>query len=103
MIKPSFRKKYWKALKIAIAHLLAFKISPLINIILLGCHFVSAKKDKRIRNELIQELDTEIKVLDQKVEDAKGNGDRQASYKLMRMKDKLTNERNRVASNSKFL
>lgn len=103
MIKPGFRKKYWKALKIAIAHGLAFKISPLINIILLGCHFVSAKKDARIRNELVRELDTEIKVLDQKVEDAKGNGDRQASYKLMRMKDKLMNERNRVASNSKFL
>lgn len=103
MIKPGFRKKYWKALKIAIAHLLVFKISPIINIILAACHFVSAKKDKRIRNELIQELDTEIKVLNQKVEDAKGNGDRQASYKLMRMQDKLMNERNRVASNSTFL
>lgn len=103
MIKPGFRKKYWKALKIAIAHGLAFKISPILNIILLVAHYVSGKKDVRIRNELVQELDTEIKVLEQKIEDAKGNGDRQASYKLMRMKDKLLNERNRVAANSKFI
>lgn len=107
--EPGFRKKYWRWLKLAIAHLLAFKIHPIINIILFIATKLGGEKNKRIRNELITELQTEIAVIEQKIEDAKsdardgepGSNSRKAVYKLMRMRDKLKQELTRISTNSK--
>lgn len=99
--EPGFRKKYWRLLKLACAHLLAFKISPIINIILFIATKLGGEKNKRIRNELMVELRTEMKVIDQKIEYAKTKEDEKAVYKLIRMKDKLEQELARVATNSK--
>ena len=57
-------------------------------------------KDKRIRNDLARELDTEIKVCEEKIADAAANGDSKAKYKLMRIKSQLEKEAARVKSNS---
>lgn len=100
IIKPGFRKKYWRALKIAIMHGLVFKINPLLNIILFICSKLSKEKNKRIRNELVMELDTEMKVIDQKIDDAKSKGDNKAVYKMIRMRDKLRQEKIRVSTNT---
>ena len=103
--KPGYRKKIFRALKLACAHLLAFKINPIINIILFIATKLGGEKDKRIRNELVQELKTEIKVCEQKIDDAKsdaanGNTSKQTVYKLMRMHDKLLQELERIETNS---
>lgn len=103
--KPGYRKKIFRGLKLAFAHLLAFKISPIINIILFIATKLGGEKDKRIRNELVRELKTEIKVCEQKIDDAKsdvanGKADKQVVYKLMRMHDKLLQELERVETNS---
>ena len=50
IIKPGTRKKYFRALKFAIEHYIAFAISPLMNIVLLICQKLSHYKDIRIRN-----------------------------------------------------
>ena len=103
--KPGYRKKIFRGLKLAILHGLAFKINPLINIILFIASKLSKEKDMRIRNELVRELKTEIKVCEQKIEDAKtdaanGNTSKQTVYKLMRMHDKLLQELERIETNS---
>lgn len=103
IIKPGFRKKYFKALKLCILHYGAFAINPVLNIVLAICHKFSNTKDIRIRNELVRELKAEIKVTDEKIEDAKSSGDNQAKYKLMRIKEKLEAELVRVGANSKFI
>lgn len=103
IIKPGFRKKYFKALKLCILHYGAFAINPVLNIVLAICHKFSNTKDVRIRNELVRELKAEIKVTEEKIEDAKSNGDNQAKYKLMRIKEKLEAELVRVGANSKFI
>lgn len=103
MIKPGNRKKYFKMLRLAILHRCAWAINPLLNIVLAICHKFSADKDIRIRNELTRELDTEIKVCEEKIEDAKGKGDNQQKYKLMRIKAKLEAEKARVGNNSSIL
>ena len=103
IIKPGFRKKYFRALKLCIMHYGAFAINPVLNIVLAISQKASHTKDVRIRNELIRELQAEIKVTEEKIEDAKSNGDNQQKYKLMRIKDKLQAEVTRVQSNSKFI
>ena len=103
MIKPGTRKKYFRMLRIAITHYCVWAINPLMNIVLAICQKLSANKDIRIRNELTRELDTEIKVCEEKIEDARGKGDNQQKYKLMRIKAKLEAEKSRVGNNSTIL
>ena len=103
IIKPGFRKKYFKALKLCILHYGAFAINPVLNVVLLICHNFSNTKDVRIRNELTRELKAEIKVTEEKIEDAKANGDNKQKYQLMRIKEKLEAELVRVGANSSYI
>jgi hypothetical protein len=103
IIKPGVRKKYFKALKICIMHYGAFAINPVLNIVLAICQRFSHTKDIRIRNELTRELKAEIKVTEEKIEDAKANGDNKQKYQLMRIRDKLEAELIRVGGNAKFI
>ena len=65
--------------------------------------YFSKEKDRRIRNELHRELRTNIKVCEAKIQDAESEGNKQEKYRLIRIKDQLENELNRVAYNSKYL
>lgn len=103
IIQPGYRKKYFKALQLAIMHGVAWSINPLLNIVLAISHKLSAHKDERIKNELVRELKAEIKVTEEKIEDAKANGDNQQKYKLIRIKEKLDAELVRVGANAKFI
>lgn len=103
MIKPGFRKKYFKALKLCIVHYGAFSINPVLNIVLFICRRGSKSKDERIKNELIRELKAEIHVTEEKIEDAKSNGDNKQKYQLMRIKEKLTAEVVRIEANTKYV
>ena len=67
------------------------------------CRHFSKKKDRRMQNELIREIDTEIKVIDEKINDANAAGDTRQKYQLMRTKAQLEAERTRVATNSKYI
>ena len=57
----------------------------------------------RIRNELTNELTTELKVIDSKIEEADKNGHSKEKWQLMRIRDKVDQERIRVTTNSKFV
>lgn len=103
IIQPGYRKKYFKALQLAIAHGVAWSINPLLNIVLAIGSKISASKDERMKNELIRELKAEIEVTKEKIEDARGNGDNQEKYKLMRIKEKLDAELTRVTANAKYI
>ena len=54
------------------------------------------KKEFRLRNEMIGELKTELKVIDEKIKDADYNHDNQAKYKLMRLKNEIEKKLARV-------
>lgn len=101
--KPGFRKKYFKALKLCLLHYGAFAINPVLNIVLAICHKFSNTKDVRIRNELTRELNAEIAIIQEKIEDARSEGDKEAKYKLMRYKEKLEAEVTRISANSTFV
>jgi hypothetical protein len=103
MTDPGFRKKSFHNLKMAIMYGTAVQINlALLPILLILRHF-SKDKDIRIRNELIREIETEIKVCEEKITDASSAGDNKEKYRLIRIKEKLLAELARVKSNSKYV
>ena len=79
----------------------SYKITMLPVLMILR-HF-SKTKDVRIRRELARELDTEIKICDEKISDANAAGDQKEKYRLMRIKSQLEQEALRVKSNSRLI
>lgn len=103
MIAPGFRKKVFRNLKLAILYGGTAHIKlGLVPVTMLVRHF-SKSKDYRIRRELARELDTEIKIVEEKISDANANGDQKEKYRLMRIKSKLEQEALRVKTNSKLI
>lgn len=52
-------------------------------------HFCSDKVNSQERRKLIAEIELEIKMLDEKIDDARGDGNRQAKYSMMRTRAEL--------------
>ena len=103
MMKPGFRKKWFRTIRTAATYGLAAQVNAMLVPITWLCGRLSKEKNKRIRIELSSELDTEIKVCEEKINDANAAGDQKQKYELMRLRDKLEMERNRVLSNSKYI
>lgn len=103
IIEPGFRKKAFRNLKLAIMYGATASVKiTMLPVVFMARHF-SKQKNIRIRNELARELDTEIKICDEKISDAAANGDQQQKYKLMRIKSSLEKEALRVKTNSKYI
>lgn len=103
LLKPGYRHKIVKVMKNAlIAGSVASANMALIPLLAL-CKHCSNLKDKRIRNELAKELENEIRICEEKINDANSAGDNKSKYELMRIKDKLEAEKTRVRINSNYL
>ena len=74
----------------------------LVPVVAVARHY-SKMKDRRIRNETIREITTEIKVCEEKIADANANNDTAEKYRLIRIKDQLDDELVRVKTNSKYI
>ena len=103
IIKPGFRKNYFKGFRTAIVYGGAAYANPLLVPVVWICRSLSKQKNMRIRNELTNELTTELKVIDSKIEEADKNGHSKEKWQLMRIRDKVDQERIRVTTNSKFV
>lgn len=103
LLKPGFRHKIFKKFRqaLTLGAVANFKLAWIPMAALL--HHCSKLKDGRIRNELAMELDNEIKICEEKIQDANADGDKQKKYELMRIKDKLEAEKTRVRINSKMV
>ena len=66
---------------------------------LLVGHTLDKRRTDKQRREIIMELETEIKLLEEKIDDARGDGNRQAKYALMRTKAELERARDRIRYN----
>ena len=103
IIEPGYRKRIIKRFKLALLYGgTAMANMALLPVVFMARHY-SKIKDRRIRNDLARELDTEVKVCEEKISDAAANGDLKEKYKLMRIKSQLERESLRVKSNSKVL
>ena len=103
LLKPGNRtrieKMFHTALKLNLVAHAKLAMVPFLGMI----NHLSKDKDKRIRNELVRELDTEIKICQEKINDAASQGDNAQKYELMRIHDKLVAEKQRVGLNSKYI
>ena len=103
MVKPGYRKKIFRKIKLALLYGASAQVSLLMVPVTMICRHYSKIKDGRIRTELARELDTEIQVCQAKIDDANSESDKTEKYKLMRIKSKLEAERDRVKYNSHYL
>jgi hypothetical protein len=62
-------------------------------------HTLNKKRTKKQKTEILLEIETEIKMLDEKIEDARGDGNRKAKYALMRTKAELIRARDKIRYN----
>lgn len=99
-LKPGYRHKIFRNMRLALMY--GYFDIKYLPVLMLLRHF-SKDKDRRLRNELTRELDAEIRICDEKINDANSDGDKQEKYKLMRIKEKLVAEKNRVQLNSKYI
>ena len=103
MLEPGFRKNYYKKMRHAIAYGVAFAINPLLDIMVFFVNYCNKERDARLRNELLHELEAEVRICDEKIRDADSGDDKKKKYQLMRIKDKLQAEIVRVRTNSRYI
>lgn len=90
IIEGGFRVKLFKIIRNAILAGVAFKISPALAAVgLVTSVGISTHIDNKIRRELIHELEQELAICNEKIEDARGDSNKQKKYELMRLKNKL--------------
>lgn len=66
---------------------------------LLTKHTLGKKRTEAQKKEILLQIETEIKMLEEKIEDARGDGNRQAKYALMRTKAELERARDKIKFN----
>lgn len=103
LTEPGFRKKAFKNLKLAILYGSAANVKLSLVPVVAICRHYSKMKDRRMQNELVREINTEIKICEEKINDANANNDMKEKYRLIRIKDQLDAELVRVKTNSKFV
>ena len=101
MLRPGFRKKIFKNLKLSILYGTAASTNLALLPITLVLRSFSKEKDLRIRNDLIEDLKTEISICEEKINDAAD--DKKKKYELMRIRDRLKKELRRVEINSRYI
>ena len=90
---PSYRTSLYKALRLGIKLGLtgvAFTISTWLGAAVAVYHVAKASDKARLRREVQDEMVTELKILDEKIEYASKTNNQAELYKLMRIKGKLT-------------
>lgn len=68
-------------------------------IYLLVSHTLSKKRTAKQKTEILLQIEAEIKMMDEKIEDARGDGNRKAKYALMRTKGELERARDKIKYN----
>ncbi|MDE6492145.1 MAG: hypothetical protein K2L37_03235, partial [Lactobacillus sp.] len=103
MLKAGYRSKLLRNLRVAALYGLGGYVNKLMIPVIWIARRASKTQDKRLRNEFTSELDAEIKVCEAKIEDATSKGNEKQKYQLIRLKEQLSRERERVNTNAKFI
>jgi hypothetical protein len=99
--KPGYRKKWFKNLKLALLYGTGAQISASMLPITMICRHFSKVKDKRIRDDILVNLEAEINVITAKIGDLENtDADREKKYALMRSKAELQKQLVRIKANT---
>jgi len=89
---PSYRSSLYKALRLAVKFGLtglAFTVSSYLGTAVVALELAKFGDKQRLRREVQDEMVTELKVLDEKMEYAKKKNNQQELYRLMRIRGRL--------------
>ena len=110
IITGQFRYKLFNTLTKAIAGVASGKliaigvgasassvIGPILALIgVIASFAINKKLDEKERKKILQELESELTIVNEKIDDAKGDGAREKKYELMRIKQKLEKDIERI-------
>lgn len=98
LVEGRFRLRVWKLIrKYMITSALSVVAGPIIAAIgFIGSFALDKTLDKKVKKQIIHEMETELKIVEEKIEDAKGERKDKEKYQLMRIKAKLEKEINRI-------
>ena len=111
IIKGDFKHKLFGAIKKGITMIIAWQvggaISPMGGVVglivgaiaVLTSIAIDKKLDDKTRREIIRELETELAVVNEKLEDSRGDENKQNKYQLIRIKKKLEADLDRIRYN----
>lgn len=103
LVEPGFRKKIFRNLKLAILYGSVAQVKLSLLPITFTLRHFSKERDKRIRNQCLREIQTNIKICDEKINDANNSDNKEEKYRLMEVKSKLEGELQRVKFNSQYV
>ena len=97
ILKGGYKVKLTNFIKDGIRHGVAFAINPVLGAISVLSKVASdATVDMKVRKEILQELKNEVKMVDEKLEDARSDGNKKEKYQLMRTRQRLESEIERI-------
>lgn len=72
-------------------------VAPILTLIgTIAAFALNKYLDDKERKKILYELESELKIVNEKIEDAKGDNERQKKYELMRIKQKLEKDIERI-------
>lgn len=97
IIEGGYKQRLLKIIRTGVTGGIGFAIHPVIGAIYLLSVVARDKKlDQKQRRQIVSELELELKMVNEKIDDAKSANDKQAKYRLMRMQSKLEKEITRI-------
>lgn len=89
--------KFSKMVKRAIVLGFTWAVSPAIAVIGAATAFALSKKGKESQRQMIlRDLNNELEMVEEKIKDADSNSDKEKKYQLMRLKQTLQNNRDKI-------
>lgn len=86
-----------KIFKLCLVNLAAWGINPFLGVVsAIVTLCMQAKVRRRERNKLLRELKNELEIVEEKLRDAESSGDRKAKYNLIRIRQKMKSEIERI-------
>ena len=98
LIEGRIRAKIWKAIKSAINGGILYLVGgPVFAVIgLITGIAIDKSLDHTVRQQILHEMEAEMKIIEEKISDAKSSGDRKEKYQLMRLQSTLEKDIDRV-------
>lgn len=99
IIKGGFMRKLKKIIRDGILYAALWQVKPVIGaIVFLGRTAIDKNADNNTRRDILTELEGELRITEEKISDAQSKGDNKAKYNLMRIKNQLEREIERIKS-----
>ena len=98
LVEGRFRLRIWKLIrKGLLTGAINVVAGPIVAAIgFIGSFAVDKALDRKVKNQILHEMETELKLVDEKIEDAKSDKKDKEKYQLMRIKAKLEKEIDRI-------